>query len=78
MAGYLFKGCVIIVGCKRCGCQMLKWDRGPELEAAFPFKLDSICGACITRDELYEYRLRMEKNREQSNTSKRKISRRSS
>jgi hypothetical protein len=57
---------------------MLKWDRGPEFEAAFPFRFDSICGACITRDELYEYHLRMEKNRGQSDTPKRKISQRSS
>ena len=53
----------IIVLCKRCGGRMLKWKSEPEIEQAFPFQFDSICGRCIKKDERYESRVRLEKNR---------------
>ena len=59
---HMRKGYPIIVMCKRCGARMIKWKREPEIEKAFPFRFDSICGHCITKDERYEIRMRLEKN----------------
>jgi hypothetical protein len=46
------KGMVIIVNCKRCGVKMAKWKRSKEDEEAHPFHFDSICGRCITEEEV--------------------------
>lgn len=54
--GSLKKACYAErVPCKRCGRIMLRWRRPPELEAAYPFRFDSICACCITPDELRSY-----------------------
>jgi hypothetical protein len=46
------KGMVIVVDCKRCGVKMAKWKRSPEDETLHPFPFDSICGHCITEEEV--------------------------
>lgn len=43
------------VPCKRCGQIILRWKRPPDLEAAYPFRFDSICACCVTPDELRSY-----------------------
>lgn len=48
------KGQVIAVNCKRCGVKMMKWKRSVEDEAEHPFPFDSICGRCITQEEVWK------------------------
>ena len=49
------KGQAIIISCKLCGREMLKWDRGPEAEDNCSFPLDGKCGLCLTKDEVQAY-----------------------
>lgn len=46
------RGQVISINCKRCGREMAKWQRSKEDEEAHPFPFDSICGFCITPEEV--------------------------
>lgn len=46
------RGQVIRVNCKRCGAKMAKWKRSAEDEAEHPFPFDSICGFCISPEEV--------------------------
>ena len=46
------KGMVIVADCKRCGKKIPKWQRSKELEEAHPYSFDSICGFCITPEEV--------------------------
>lgn len=48
------KGMVVTVTCKRCGIKMSKWKRSAEDEAEHPFPFDSICGRCITQEEVWK------------------------
>ena len=48
------RGQVIRVNCKRCGREMAKWQRSKEDEEAHPFPFDSICGRCITQEEVWK------------------------
>jgi len=48
-----YVGQTIRVSCKRCGRQMLKWQRHPlELENMYPYLFDGICGQCLTLAEV--------------------------
>jgi hypothetical protein len=49
------RGQVIVVNCKKCGKEMPKWQRSKELEEAHPFPFDSICGLCISPEEVARY-----------------------
>jgi len=49
------KGQVIRVHCKRCGKEMVKWQRSNEDEELHPFVFDRICGFCITEGDLNLY-----------------------
>jgi hypothetical protein len=46
------KGHAIVVNCKRCGKKMAKWQRSKKDEEAHPFPFDSICGKCISPEEV--------------------------
>jgi hypothetical protein len=37
--------------CRRCGSLMLRVQRPPEYEQAFPYRFESICGPCISEEE---------------------------
>jgi hypothetical protein len=49
------RGQVIRVNCRRCGREMAKWQRSKEDEEAHPFPFDSICGFCITPEEVLRH-----------------------
>jgi ribosomal protein S26 len=46
------RGQVIVVNCKRCGREMPKWELLIKREVTHPFPFDSICGFCITPEEV--------------------------
>lgn len=49
------KGHSIVVNCKRCGAKMAKWQWSKEDEETHPFPFDSICGFCITPEEVVQH-----------------------
>lgn len=49
------KGQVVRVNCKRCGRVMPKWEWLIKRKDSKPFPFDSICGYCITDEEVRQY-----------------------